>query len=237
MRTYLACMLVVMSSCNLVSAKKGKLVIVVPNEKTLRIGIVDTGFNAGLSRGNVKICNTGHWNIPGEKFELSSVHPHGTVVAQAIADVLGDSNYCLVIVTALSASRTVWIPQAVRYLGTIGVKLINISMADSGYWYEEESALEFFSNLGGKAFIAAGNEHQDLDKVCNVYPACYTGISGDIVVGATEREQIADYSNYGKQVSRWYEGSIKLGTEWKGTSFASPRALAAYAAWLLAHPQ
>lgn len=214
-----------------------RIAYVTPGPHTIRIGVIDTGFDPSASTGHIKLCSEGHWDIPNDKVGLGSTHTHGTFVAEIIANDMGNTDYCLVIITSMATDGTVWIPSAVDYLTSLGVKVINISLSGHYYWYEEQKSLQKFHQQGGVAFVAAGNDRQNLSQVCNIYPTCYDD-TGVIVVGATEgdvkSEHKASYSNYGDKVKRWMNGN--LGND-QGTSYASPRALAQYALFLLRSQQ
>lgn len=201
--------------------------------KTIRIGVIDSGFNSAFIEREVKLCDQGHYNALTDKDEIVSADPHGSIVAQTLGDELKGIDYCLVIVTVgdenMPPAATA---KGVNHLAAIGVTLANMSINGSLIEYGEMRAMTDYTEAGGSIFLAAGNKRLNLNIACNSYPTCY-GIKGVYTVGALDNGKVASYSNYGARINLWEEGKIKVkGKEWEGTSFATPRALATYVRYL-----
>jgi subtilisin family serine protease len=208
-----------------------------------KIAVIDTGYQADLASVPAKLCDSGHYDYGARSAALGCVAPHGVQIASLIAENLRDVDYCLIIYqTAVLNQKKMPelaktdIANAVNSAIGEGVVAINLSVAIKDQpSMEERQALEFAAEAGIAVFIAAGNIGQDLDKTCDVYPACYK-LPHEIVVGAQSRldpKKPAAYSNYGKVVQVWAQDWYDDGNVVKaGTSYAVPRALSEYILFL-----
>jgi subtilisin family serine protease len=202
------------------------------NTQMIKIAIIDTGYDASISKSPLKLCQTGHYDYLSNTPVVGSAHPHGTVVASVIAEMLTDVNYCAVIyqvVTPMGLTADA-IMNAFDRARSEGISAVNLSISGRLYSWSERRAMEATAKAGTVIFTAAGNERTNLDKFCNAYPACYP-IQNMYVVGATERDNTepTPYTNYGKVVDVWMPGDYEILNEVvEGTSFAAPRALAFY---------
>lgn len=207
-------------------------------EPKYKIAILDTGYDAHIARYKLKTCKTGHFDYASKQpFIGHASVDHGTYVAQTIARQLYEVDYCAVIYQISGPDgefATANEVDALRRARGVGVVAVNLSFRSNYFDYKEHHALQETSDAGIKIFSAAGNENQDLDRVCNVYPPCYR-IKNMIVVGAitADNDAKASYSNYGQKVNAWYPGTFTDGlTVVKGTSFAAPYALGQYLLFL-----
>lgn len=198
----------------------------------VRIAIIDTGYDPDIAPVKLKLCKTGHYDFPSKKPQIGSVHIHGTVIGSIIAAELKDVDYCAVIYQVFDEEDSLMSIQnatlAFRRAKKEKLIAINASFEGKLHSYKEHDAILELGEV--IVFAAAGNSNQDLDKTCNVYPACYEA-PNVVVVGSVSPDitQKALYSNYGTLVKVWYPGDVKFNGQWQsGTSFAAPRALADY---------
>jgi hypothetical protein len=221
--------------------KHAGVIFVTPSEKTLKVAILDSGFDmsAADSSHRIKLCNTGHYDFNKNMAGISSSSPHGTFVASALSEGIEDVDYCILVFNVLQhdlnkeTGMTILnkFTSAIDLALTERVVAINISVYGSGHRYTERAALQRLSRHGIHIFVAAGNSHMDLNKACLIYPACYRGIPTLSVVGSTGDNfgEPAEYSSYGERVTEWYYGDVIVGGRiYEGTSFASPRAMSDY---------
>lgn len=196
-----------------------------------RIGVIDTGYNSDYGTERVKLCKTGHYDFYTEKAQIAGVHPHGTMVSELIASPLEHTDYCIVVFQVADASGNITPENVARAIGMASkqnLKAVNISLAGPQSRMIEQKALRALSASGARVFVAAGNDHLDLGRACQVFPACYE-VPNMFMVGAMTPDltQTAHYSNFGTRVKLWYSGESLEGRA-SGTSFASPRALGDY---------
>lgn len=209
---------------------RGKIHWVTPNSRTIRIGVIDSGLRADKLSREVRICSEGNRDILKQVDGLGYQEEHGSIVAQVLAEELKGLDYCLVIITGFAQGNHPMIQEGVKYLRSIGIDVINLSIAGYEFSYDEYDEMKNFTEGAGVAFVAAGNRKQNLGEFCNTFPACYR-LKGIWVVGASTPggSEKASYSNYGVPVTLWFDG--RGGGTWEGTSFAAPRALAQYVRW------
>jgi minor extracellular protease Epr len=146
--------------------------------KTLKIAIVDTGYNFafkdfkhfGLSKP--KLCRTGHKDFTDTS--LVDDNGHGSNIASLIAKGNEDTDYCILVLKFYSPEvRTIagyTETEAINYAISQKVDVLNLSIAGYEYMKEECDAVKKALNAGIKIVAAAGNEKFDLSKI-NVYPA------------------------------------------------------------------
>lgn len=187
----------------------------VAKDKTITIAVIDSGIDASIP----KLCKFGH-----KSFSSALPNPlldedgHGTHIAGLISSTAEDGDYCLVSikyynVKAKGTENLDNMIKSVQYAINIGVNFINISGGGPERNEQEYKLIETALNQHIKIVVAAGNEHIDLDKVCNFFPACYDKrivIVGNLIRnGSTTRSPT---SNYGNVVNRWETGTYVLST-------------------------
>ncbi len=201
------------------------------SKEPIRIAIVDTGITPNLK---VPICENLSKDFTGYN-TLNDNMGHGTVVSTLINTFAG-TNYCQVILRVFDANdikrdssgRPYFnnsfanVTNAMKYLNTIKVNIINLSLGGQSGDKEEQKLFE--SILDKKIYIvnAAGNEGLNLDTQCNWFPGCYD--SRIIMVGNLLPNKLPNpSSNYGKRVNVWIIGTnIKIGSQtYTGTSFSA----------------
>lgn len=171
--------------------------------KTIKIAILDTGMPD--FKTNAKICPDGKVDLT--KTDMFDKKQHGTNIMGIISDKLKDVDYCLYIIKIFDVKgKTAYISGLV-YLYSImdDLDIVNLSLSGRDDWYLERTLIEGLTSKRIKIIAAAGNEHQDLDKVCKAFPACYSGV---VSVGnlLKDGKTPSRYSNYGKRVSVWRIG-------------------------------
>ncbi len=200
--------------------------------KTLTVAVIDTGIDTSVG----KLCK-----YSSKSFTDSSPkdeHGHGTHVAGLIVQNAGDNDYCLVSLKYYREQNTGkenlrHMLDAIRYAVDLKVDYINISGGGDVAVPEERALIKKALDAGIVVVAAAGNEHNDLDKLCNFFPACYDprivvvgnleitkdfrdlnyewrGLAKDAglenLLGTVETRK-AYGSNYGKVVNRWEIGT------------------------------
>jgi len=205
-----------------------------PKLKLKRVAIIDSGFTMFLATPKTRaaLCKTGHFdftmNTPNVGYDDFG---HGTYVANLIVENAERTDICLVIykvgLTTAENTRN-HIAKALVYAFNKGARVVNISLGQTDNSVIEEKVIRTVTKRGMKLFVAAGNEHKDLNVQCNIYPAC-ARVSNDnlYVTGSKDNSDlIENYSNRGSKVQVYELGTIPgIG---RGTSFAAPRALARY---------
>lgn len=213
-------------------------------EPRYKIAVIDSGYDPARAYEPAKLCKTGHYDFFTKTANVAYYHVHGTHVADVLVEKLKDVDYCLIIFQVFTETFSDGpkagakdIAQALHDSIGLGVTAINMSFGSFVAVKEEEQALKATATVPIPAFVAAGNDHMDLDKKCGYFPACYSA-KNIVIVGAQDIDvpkMHAEYSNYGKRVSVWAPGYFNKGEEsgWKyGTSYAAPRALAEYILFL-----
>jgi subtilisin family serine protease len=187
-----------------------------------RVAIIDSGY-AGTK---LKLCPNGHHDFVNPDAEFPKDRDgHGTNVGNIIADGLKDVEYCALVYRIWSKDRLTRLDDFVTayYLAEAnGASVINVSMyGQKPYGPEAFTIHEITERSNIRVFAAAGNDGENLDDLCNAFPACYT-IRRLMVVGALCPTRV---SNYGRRVDLWYDGTYG---DVCATSYATPRALVDY---------
>lgn len=214
--------MILFTGCNAVFATP-------PCGKKIKIAVIDSGLSQEVNPDT--LCHFGHKDFTDDKRFISfrgiptrvpeETYEHGAHIAQSISEQLKGVDYCLVILKVFSGriafeDRLGQITKAIRYATRIGVDFINFSASGREYDKEEAKAVTEFINAGGTFIAAAGNDGMNLDAN-PAYPAMDD--RRVICVGALDNKRnVADYSNYGKAITRWELGK---GTHTSGTSQAT----------------
>lgn len=213
--------------------------IVVDRPETLRIAIIDTGydrFDFDYKGADLKLCASGHYDYSTSMPQVGSTFRHGTAVGHIIANELKGVDYCAIIYTIpyYTDGKEVWlgnneILKAVKAAQLQNVVAVNLSLGGEKAGNGEREALEELAKTA-RLFMAGGNKFQDLNTKCNYFPACYY-LQNSVSVGGVfpGTNQIAPYSNYNGPITAWADGT----TPWEnyeihGTSLAVPRVLSDY---------
>ena len=205
--------------------------------KTITIAVIDSGIDYRAP----DLCKMGHKSFSEELPDpLKDENGHGTHVAGLVSKTTGAGDYCLVSIKYYNESVPGKVNldnmiKAIKYAVNIKVDFINISGGGPSYDIYEATAIKDALNSGIKIVTAAGNDHEDLDKECGYFPACYDPriiMVGNLYISKDNRwlinnpqwrklaelakmqlptvqyeVGIAASSNYGKRVTRWQMGS------------------------------
>ena len=197
-----------------------------------KVAVIDTGYSGFFATAKTKksMCKSGHYDFTVDEPILGYDHiGHGTFVTNLIVENAKRKDICIVMykVSAYVNENTRdHITKALVYAYKQGARVVNISMGDPTFNYKESKTFKVAARKGMKIFVAAGNEEKNLNQMCNIYPGCYTA-PNIFTVGSTDRTGLIEtYSNKGSKVQIYEYGTIpNIG---RGTSFATPRAVARY---------
>jgi subtilisin family serine protease len=177
----------------------------------VRIAVIDTGLDTRDIRFSNILCKDGHKDFSG--YGLKDYYGHGTHVAGLIRRQLKgkEKKYCLIILKYFhnkSNHSDYAFYKAIEYAAELKVQFVNIS--SSGFDEENREYFAFLKAKETKWIVSAGNDSQDLDISCNVYPACYN-LPNVISVGNMEKNLAhSETSNYGSRVKAWEVGTSVL---------------------------
>jgi hypothetical protein len=196
----------------------------IPDKRKI-IAVIDTGV-AKYQVNKKYMCKGGVFS--SLKDDGIATHPHGPNVISIIHKNLDSNKYCIVSIKFLNTGNDgsnmknfIW---SVKLASRIkNLFLVNIS-AGGAIADESEIKLEIdgyrkILKKGAYLVVAAGNDHNDLDKQCNFFPACYKNeIKNDkfIVVGS-----MLYSSNYGSIVKAINSGNNVGFPPMNGTSQAA----------------
>jgi subtilisin family serine protease len=194
----------------------------IPQQRTIQIAILDTGID--IHDTDLVFCKGLSKDFTGEGIE--DKHGHGTNIAYIIRHFAKDRPYCIIVVKVLngerSQNRLKDLIRGMNYVADLNPDIVNVSLTGQGAIPSEMMAVRRILN-GKTIFVAAaGNDNQDLDKECNIFPACYS--DQIISVGNLGRNgEKNPSSNYGNYIKRWEMGSGILagGIRLSGTSQAA----------------
>jgi hypothetical protein len=181
--------------------------------KLLKIAILDSGLQSGYIN-SLPLCPSGHKSFISSAWDVDDGKGHGTNIALTIQKYIGKApDYCLLIIKVVSVNtrETNVLPEAIDYAREQRASIINISLSGVDSIDEEQMAIQRALNRNMVVFVAAGNDSQNLDKNCNIYPACYqfkTNQKGFGVIGNYRTPGVRHFtSNYGSVVNMWEIGT------------------------------
>lgn len=197
-----------------------------------KVAVIDTGFSGLYASPKTRdlLCKRGHYDYVGNKPGLGyDEFGHGSFVASIIAEEAKRDDICILVYKVnayVNEATRLHITKALVRAYKTGARVVNISMGDPTFNHTEKKVFNLAARKGMKIFAAAGNEGENLNDFCKIYPGCYTG-KNIHTVGSTDRTGLIEtYSNRGSKVQIYEYGTIlNVG---RGTSFATPRAVARY---------
>lgn len=216
-------------------------------EQLIKIGIIDTGYDFNYAKSinaePLKLCDKGHYDfltrtetINHAPAEFSSnIGHHGTLVASIIANKLKKVRYCAIVIQVYETCEEGCslkkdnLIKAVEKLIQEKVLVINMSYSGITPYSDEQKVMKKAVDRGISLFVAAGNNGENLNRVCQYYPACYL-LPNEYVIGATENGKICPVSNTGRIV-HYANGTLpkSLKVEDKcATSYAAPTVLSEF---------
>jgi len=151
------------------------------NDSRVKIAVIDSGLNVSPEL-KPYLCASGHTSlVDGNPMKDSTTTQHGTNVVGLITKGLDSSKYCVIIIkfyspTYQGSNKQDKIADSVAHALIYKARYINISATGKGYLGYEARALKVALASGATIAVAAGNEHLDLNKKCNTYPACYAAL-------------------------------------------------------------
>ena len=182
----------------------------------IKVAVLDTGIKAS-ELYKFKVCDQGMKDFTNTGME--DTNGHGTNVAEIILKYNQNPNVCFMFLKVFSDEATQYnTMQAQVYAMEHDVKVINYSGGNNTADPLEKELLDMYFKKKGVFIAAVGNKHEDLDKNCNYYPACYD-------------KRIFTVSN-GKYYSNILKTSTKMvydgepGSKFHGTSQSTARATA-----------
>lgn len=195
------------------------------------VAIVDTGMPM-TEAVKPYLCNLTHYDVTGKG--IADVHGHGTNVAGIITKHMNPKTHCILIIKwwhseKIKQTNAELYKAVVDYtdiLHKVRPDYVNLSLSGNSYLGVERNTLKGLLATGTIITVAAGNDSWDLNKVCNVFPACYDMSSSNFhVVGSWSKlmNRIDAFSNFGKVVTDYRPGTYVCGFDvcTGGTSQAS----------------
>lgn len=165
-----------------------------------RVAVIDSGYN---KTPDIQLCEDGHYDFLTKQPIIGYDNiGHGTEIARIIANE-ANKDYCLVIyrVFAKGIKTGDAVPRAIRKAIADKISIINMSYSGSELDVEEYREMWSAGEMGIKMFVAAGNNDQNLDDTCDIYPACYA-IIRMTVVGSKNAYDDSNMSNVGKVIDQ-----------------------------------
>lgn len=209
-------------------------------KRTVKIAVLDTGFGYNDLGHDANLCKYEHMDFSVEKQFTSNyntktsipldIHSHGTNVTGLIDRYARRTkvDYCIVIVKYFSDNQSgdvnLWASQlAWEYAIKIKADIVNYSGGGPCDDDKEKALVKRFLDQGGKVVAAAGNEAQNLNVRGNSYCPAQADPRVIVVGNHTATGSISQFSNYGKQVTRWEIGVDQevYGIKMTGTSQAT----------------
>jgi subtilisin family serine protease len=187
----------------------------VAESHTITVAVIDSGIDADVTH----LCKLGNKSfVPSLPNPLKDEFVHGTHIAGIINTYAGDVDYCMVAIKFFGSGNSdeqnvAGMLRSLRYAIDLKVDFINVSAGGPVFEEQEYLLIKEALDKGIKVVAAAGNEHDNLDKDCNYFPACYDHRL--VIVGNRYRAPSAERSptsNYGNIVNRWEVGVNVLST-------------------------
>lgn len=187
----------------------------------LTVAVLDTGISAAPE--TIPLCKTGHRDFTGEGLRDIDLRHHGTNVAALISLEAGTSpNYCLIIIKIFPKGdfNILAYINALQYVDQHRYDFVNMSFAGTYPMKAESRLIKSILDHGTHVIVSAGNNSQNLDARCNVYPAC---LDDRLIVVSAPDVYVA---NMGSIVDMYVSGANQAGggVILSGTSQAAARA-------------
>lgn len=206
----------------------------VKNKKEIKISIIDTIPHDPMLVYNKKVFLKKIKN--GKIAERKKNINHGVNIANIVSVINDEVLIDLYPSSYKNIEENYGIHSSIYNAIQEKTNIINMSYASDYFDKIEYDLIKKASDQGIIIIVAAGNDAQNLDEKCDVFPACYKHydknniIKNMYVVGSLKQDgEIADKSNYGKIVDFYTFGdNLVLFSNDKsvdyisGTSFAAP---------------
>ena len=213
--------------------RQGKLAPVTRTACGCRIGLIDTGVAATLPMFK-------HVQIEQRAFNAKTMLPrlHGTAIAYLFSGTTAKPGRRTRILAAdifagprETAGSTYVLVQALDWMGTQGVPVINISLSGP----RNDVVAAAVKRLAAKGHVIVAAAGNDGPAAPPVFPGAYTGVVA--VTAVDDRQQVYRYANRGNYIDFAAHGvnvpamdPLGLRTSATGTSFAAPVVAARIAA-------
>lgn len=196
------------------------------NSAQLKVAVIDDGLSeeAQLELSEL-LCKNGHYDFAAGEDKIGLTESgHGDLTTLGVAANANTKNMCILSYkTATGMDIGYAIDKAVKF----GAKVISVSVYSTTFIQSLDDAVKRADNAGVKIFVAAGNDKQNLDLYCNIFPQCLKH-KNIVNIGAVNFEnQLEIYSNFGTGKVHYYKLGRTLGGN-RGTSFAAPAAAGQY---------
>lgn len=198
----------------------------------VKIAIIDSGLSEEQSL-QPYVCENNNLTDDNKPYDTQG---HGTNIVSIISPSINPKTHCIVMYKVWHPSATdrqsiSFVNKAFKEISKRNdIKYINMSMSGGGVNLQEFMFLKQALDNNVTVTVSAGNNGQNLDKQCDIYPACYAKFFKNkrfFVVG-NQRERGVKHtsSNYGKVVNSWEIG-YRIGTPTlTGTSQSSASLMA-----------
>lgn len=175
-------------------------------ENRTRVAIIDTGVD--FSTAGPFMCKDGHKDFTGKG--LTDAEGHGTNIAGIITRNMNRNTHCIQVLKwyhngekdkpeVVRARVLSALKRALEYKA----KYVNLSMSGTLNSVEEYTAIYDLLESGAKVFVAAGNDGQNLNMKCDIYPACYHIHNPNFYVVANYNNSSSNFANWVK----WEDGN------------------------------
>ena len=154
----------------------------------LKIAVIDSGFDYKYNKF-VNLCPDGHKSFVKSSWDIDTRNGHGTNIASIIDGYIKKApNYCIMIIKVFDFNQKLemnFLDKAINYAVEQKADIINMSLSGEDYNIHEYNSLQLALDKDILIFVAAGNNGRNLNKNCNIYPACYKFINnkGFAVIG------------------------------------------------------
>jgi subtilisin family serine protease len=172
----------------------------------IKIAVIDSGFQKEYLN-QIPVCDTGGYDyVENSGFVTADDNGHGTNVTLTINAQIKQSRseYCFMLYRVFSKKKNAATPVAMAQAAMDGADIINMSFTGNEYMRTEEDVIKVVTNEKIRFVVAAGNEGQNLDLECHIFPACIKNKlknkNNFIVVSSS-----ASTSNYGFIVDLYEE--------------------------------
>lgn len=175
---------------------------------TIKVAVIDTGFDLGDPRFQGHLCQDGHHDFTQRG--LGDVSGHGTHVAGLIAANAGKADYCLMVLKYYDAEAPGKVnagneTEAFRWAADHGADIVNLSGGGPALIESEYLVIKGHPEM--TFIVAAGNEHADVTEPGGGYYPAAIPLPNVIVIGnGTSARERCESSNFGKRVDYWIDG-------------------------------
>ena len=176
------------------------------SEARLKVAFIDTGVKTAYSNTlceNIDVTGEGTNDIIG----------HGTNILGLLSKGIAKEDVCFISIKYFRERDTPWENHAHFFaaldkaLAIENLYMVNLSLAGESSNFFEKRKLGQLLNKGVKVVVSAGNDALDLDKSCDIFPACYIQeLPKLLVIGS-----LSPYSNIGSMITTFRQGDNQCG--------------------------